>query len=135
MLVFVGSISGMLIFSTFTEKLGRKRSLALSLSILIVGLTLTLAGGYLKSIPLVIVAILLTYGGCENGYQYVNCFCTEVIAEEWRITYFNALNVINGLGSVITGFAFFYIKQWDIVYLYVFLIPAVLTFSAVTFFV
>jgi MFS family permease len=130
-LVFIGSIGGMLIFSTFTERIGRKSSLTLSLAIMAVGLLLTYLGGLLQSIPLIVCGMLLTYCGCENGYQYVYCFSTEVVAEEWRISYINLLNVIYGLGMVIDALVFYYIKEWTQIYLYVFIVPAVLTLVAV----
>lgn len=102
---------------------------------MILGLSLILLGGYLKSIPILVVEMLFTYCGCENGYQYVYCFSTEVVAEEWRITYINLLNVAYGIGMVVDALAFYYIKDWASIYLYVFLIPAILTLTAVLLFI
>jgi hypothetical protein len=80
------------------------------MAIMALGLAMTLLGGYFKSIPLIICAMLFTYCGCENGYQYVYCFSTEVVAEEWRVTYINLLNVAYGFGMVLDAIIFYYIK-------------------------
>ena len=58
-----------------------------------------------------------------------------MVAEKWRITYINLLNVAYGLGMIIDAFAFYYIKDWATIYIYVFLIPVILTLAAVLLFI
>jgi MFS family permease len=134
-LVFVSSISGMLLFTTFTEGFGRKNSLLLSSSLILAGVILTLLSGYFSSIYLTFIGIVLTYWGTENSFQFIYCFASEVVAEEWRITYINLINVVYGLGMALDAILFEYIQEWTTIYICAFLIPAALVVFSVFFFI
>lgn len=52
----------------------------LSSSMILTGVIIILLSGKYASIPMVIIGILLTYGGSENSFQYIYCYSAEVIS-------------------------------------------------------
>jgi hypothetical protein len=69
------------------------------------------------------------------AYQSIYCYSTEVVREKSRIMYVNALNAIYGVGIMVDAITFYFIKDWTIIYVCVFAIPALLILLGAFFFV
>lgn len=131
-MVFLGGVIGLSSFSLFTERLGRKLSLELSLILVIGGLLLIL---FSWSLEIVAVGVFITICGTENSYQYLYCFSSEVVAEKRRIFYINWLNVSYGLGIVANSLFFYSLKDWRTIILFCHIAPAAFTLLGLIIFI
>lgn len=86
-----------------------------------------------KSILGIALGMMFTYAGIETALQYLNCFPTEAIAETKRILFYNYTNVVYGVGMMIDSFAFFALKSWRLVFIFIYIIAAVLCLLATVF--
>jgi MFS family permease len=134
-LVYIAGLIGLVIFSAFSQKIGRNELLIAASCMELLGLGCTLLSGYFKSIWMEIIAIMFTYAGTEMAYQSIYCFSTEVVREKSRIFYVNALNSIYGVGIMVDAITFYFVKDWTIIYACVFGIPALLILIGAFFFV
>jgi hypothetical protein len=78
---------------------------------------------------------MITYWGTEMAYQSIYCFSAEVVQEKERVLFINGLNSTYGIGIMVDAIAFYFIKDWTIIYACVFAIPALLILLGAFFFV
>jgi MFS family permease len=121
--IILGSVIGIFSAIFFTEWLGRRGTMIVSLIISIIGLCIT----FFWSQTAVVIGVFLYGAGLDISYSSVFTFVTEFFAEEHRGRFYNIISLSFGIGTLVNPLAFYFIYDWKLVAIFVFILPIVIS--------
>jgi MFS family permease len=122
-IIILGSVLGVFVTIFFTEYLGRKGTTNLGLLTSAIGLGLTLIHSQTANV----IGVFFYSAGLANSFTIITTFIVEFFPEKNNAQYFNLLTLSFAVGTAINPIAFYFIYDWKMVVIFVFLLPTVIT--------
>jgi MFS family permease len=127
-----GRMAGCFCIALVGDLLGRKRLILSNLLLTILGLVVALLG---DSLPLIGTGLFLTIFGIQNAGYTTFYFITEKVSETHRSKFMIAIQMAYGAGILLNPVMAYYVRHWQAILLFFFLIPLLLATLAMAYFV
>ena len=132
MIIYSSAIVAYVILTFFGDYLGRKRLKQIGLLLVLGGLAMTIF-----SVNLVMgsVGMMISCLGCEWIYTMSLLFISETVSNRYRDHFLVISQTFYGVGHLGNAAFYYFIRDWQFVFIYLYAIPTLLVLLALTIFV
>ena len=121
-LTYVGTVVGFLLLSFVGDLLGRKRLMIICMTSVVIGLVITI---FCQSLVMAGVGLFIASVGVQNAFNICFYFISETVSEEFREKASVAIQLFYGLGVLLNVLWYFWIQDWQMIFVLFYFIPAV----------
>jgi MFS family permease len=121
-LTYVGTVVGFLILSFVGDLLGRKRLMIICMSGVVIGLVIAI---FCESLVMAGVGLFIASVGVQNAFNICFYFISETVSEDFREKASVAIQLFYGLGVLLNVVWYYWIKDWQMIFVLFYFLPAV----------
>ena len=131
-ITYVGTVVGFLILSFVGDLLGRKRLMIICMSGVVIGLVIAI---FCQSLMMAGIGLFIASVGVQNAFNICFYFIAETVSEDFREKASVAIQLFYGLGVLLNVIWYYWIKDWQMIFVLFYFLPAVTSVLGVVFIV
>ena len=131
-ITYVGTVVGFLILSFVGDLLGRKRLMIICMSGVVIGLVIAI---FCQSLMMAGIGLFVASVGVQNAFNICFYFIAETVSEDFREKASVAIQLFYGLGVLLNVLWYYWIKDWQMIFVLFYFLPAVASVLGVVFIV
>jgi MFS family permease len=131
-ITYVGTVVGFLILSFVGDLLGRKRLMIICMSGVVIGLVIAI---FCQSLMMAGIGLFIASVGVQNAFNICFYFIAETVSEDFREKASVAIQLFYGLGVLLNVIWYYWIKDWQMIFVLFYFLPAVASVLGVVFIV
>lgn len=121
-LTYVGTVVGFLLLSFVGDLLGRKRLMIICMTGVVIGLVITI---FCESLVTAGIGLFIASVGVQNAFNICFYFISQTVSEDFREKASVAIQLFYGLGVLLNVLWYFWIKDWQMIFVLFYFLPAV----------
>jgi MFS family permease len=121
-LTYVGTVVGFLLLSFVGDLLGRKKLMVICMASVVIGLVIAI---FCQDLVMAGIGLFIASVGIQNAFNICFYFISETVSEEFREKASVAIQLFYGLGVLLNVLWYFWIKDWQMIFVLFYFIPAV----------
>ena len=123
-LTYVGTVVGFLLLSFVGDLLGRKRLMIICMSGVVIGLVIAI---FCQSLAMAGAGLFIASVGVQNAFNICFYFISETVSEDFREKASVAIQLFYGLGVLLNVIWYYWIKDWQMIFVLFYFLPAVVS--------
>jgi len=131
-ITYLGTVVGFLILSFVGDLLGRKRLMIICMSGVVIGLVIAI---FCQSLMMAGIGLFIASVGVQNAFNICFYFIAETVSEDFREKASVAIQLFYGLGVLLNVIWYYWIKDWQMIFVLFYFLPAVTSVLGVVFIV